>query len=307
MEGLFPVTSYLFSCNSKKMFGSIPSILQQASPLPWGCSWLGVIKIYEVFEPVEAHCNLYNFSQLSRVVLRCIYFHISSLSILCSLASIRTLALFQGFFVCSFGCITLFFSFDRCGSCSTSCTLSTPTSPPGRSHGAQPSTPLLSLLLCLVSFFSRVRVSAPTVPLSHRFAGKRHCKTSNPSLVQKSSLFSCLHSHKLVQIQKRLRVEWRCLLDQRPLQTLPCCLSRRSSRLSSQRLSIPSWAAPSSSPPTSDPSSSGKETTSRVKNRKFLVAQKSCWSCWFLVFFSLYFCGSAPRGWTTPTLDWLLS
>lgn len=39
----------------------------------------------------------------------------------------------------------------RCGSCSTSCTLCTPTLPPGRSHGAQPSMPSLSLSPCLVS------------------------------------------------------------------------------------------------------------------------------------------------------------
>lgn len=44
------------------------------------------------------------------------------------------------------------FVFLRCGSCSISCTLFTPTSPPGRSRGVQPSTPLLSPLPCLVSF-----------------------------------------------------------------------------------------------------------------------------------------------------------
>lgn len=48
------------------------------------------------------------------------------------------------------------FSPPSCGSCSTSCTLSTPTSPPGRSHGAQPSTPSLSPSPCLVSFHCRL-------------------------------------------------------------------------------------------------------------------------------------------------------
>lgn len=60
----------------------------------------------------------------------------------------------EWFYSCSFLSYYILMSvFSSCGSCSTSCTLSTPTSPPGRSRGVQLSTPLLSPLLCLVSFY----------------------------------------------------------------------------------------------------------------------------------------------------------
>lgn len=48
-------------------------------------------------------------------------------------------------------CFLLFFP-PRCGSCFTSCNLSIPTLPPGRSRGGRPSTPSLSPSLWLVSF-----------------------------------------------------------------------------------------------------------------------------------------------------------